>query len=384
MASKAGEDGMSSLANWQGSWSTPKYVGLARHLLRDIARRRMQPGDRLASEHELVRHHNMSRVTVRQALQLLENDGYVSRQRARGTFVERQVDIVEHFGLLHGAVLVACSNAQGSRSDDDVAHSTVLRSMERTFAAHGFSVQILGLGEDVEKDRLRIQSLLVRGELEGIVSIGHCLDPHRDLLGDIPLVASCTFTVDRLPWVGNDVRLAALELTRHLLERGHENIAMICGSWMDREGFSRFAEGYRDAFEAAGATVDRAMMIHAHSTESLDELTCSVLRSRIQPTAVICENWQVCRAALRAADSLELRIPDDISVVGFGQNVLEMASTVELTAYVPANAQVGSEAAEVLIRMLRGEAPPQVPTCFPGRLIIRESVQDLTGARSTA
>jgi LacI family transcriptional regulator len=115
----------------------------------------------------------------------------------------------------------------------------------------------------------------------------------------------------------------------------------------------------------------------------LDELTCSVLTSRIQPTAVICENWQICRAVLKAADALELRIPDDISVVGFGQNVLEMSGTAELTAYVPANAHVGSEAAEALIRMLRGEAPPQKPIYFPGRLIIRESVQGLTGLQST-
>jgi LacI family transcriptional regulator len=371
---------MSSIANWQTAWNAPKYVGLARHLLRDIAVRRMQPGDRLASEHELVRHHNMSRVTVRQALQLLEKDGYVSRQRARGTFVERQVDIVEHFGLLHGAVLVACSNAQSSRADEDVAFSTVLRSMERAFAAHGFTVQILGMGEDVEKDRLRLLSLLGRGELEGMLTIGRCLDPHRDLVADIPLVTSCTFSVDQLPWIGNDVRLAANEMTRHLLERGHENIAMLCGPWMDRGGFSLFAEGYRQAFEAAGRVIDRAMMIHAHGSESLDELTCNILTSRIQPTAVICENWQVCRACLKAADELALRVPEDISIVGYGQNVLEMSSTVGLTAYVPANAQVGTSAAETLIRVMRGQEAPKEPVYFPGKLIERDSVRDLTHA----
>jgi GntR family transcriptional regulator of arabinose operon len=365
---------MSSTSNWQSGWNTPKYVGLARHLLRDIAVRRMQPGDRLASENELVRSHKMSRVTVRQALQLLENDGYVSRQRARGTFVERQVDLIEHFGLLHGAVLVACSNAQTARSDEDVAYSTVLRAMERAFAAHGFSVQILGLGENVEKDRLRLQSLLSRGELEGMLTIGHCMDPHRDLVSEMPLVTSCTFSVDHLPWVGNDVRLAAYELTRHLLQRGHERIVMICGSSMDRPGFGLFAHGYRDAFDEAGLSVDRAMMIHALGSESLSDLTCSVLTSRLQPTAVVCENWQVCRAVIKAADSLELRIPDDVSVVGFGQNVVEMAGGVELTAYVPANAQVGSEAAECLIRLMRGEKPPEKPTYFPGKLVVRDSV----------
>ncbi|MEX0643488.1 MAG: LacI family DNA-binding transcriptional regulator, partial [Pirellulales bacterium] len=249
--------------------------------------------------------------------------------------------------------------------------------MERTFAAHGFSVQILGIGEDVEKDRLRLQSLVSRGELEGLLSIGHCLDPHRDLLANIPIVTSCTFTVDQLPWVGNDVRLAAHELTNHMIGRGHESIAMICGPWMDREGFSLFAEGYRNAFEEADRVVDRAMMLHAHESESLDELTCSVLKSRIQPTAVICENWQVCRSVIKAANTLSLRIPDDVSVAGFGQNVLEMASNVELTAYVPANAQVGSEAAEVLIRLMRGEVPPKEPKYFPGHLVVRDSVRAL-------
>jgi LacI family transcriptional regulator len=106
-------------------------------------------------------------------------------------------------------------------------------------------------------------------------------------------------------------------------------------------------------------------------------LTRNILTSRIQPTAVICENWQVCRACLMAADELAMRIPDDISIVGYGQNVLEMSSTVGLTSYVPANAQVGTEAAETLVRLMRGEETSKAPVFFPGRLVIRNSVRSL-------
>jgi DNA-binding GntR family transcriptional regulator len=56
---------------------TPKYVDLARHLMREIAVGQLKVGDRLGTEHDLSQRYGLSRVTVRQALELLENEGYV-------------------------------------------------------------------------------------------------------------------------------------------------------------------------------------------------------------------------------------------------------------------------------------------------------------------
>src|SRR5579872_2053628 len=124
---------------------TPKYLDLAQKVLLDIANRGLKPGDLLGTEIELIERHHLSRATVRQALAVLERDGYVSRKRARGTFVGNLIDPASKTHLLRGTVLVICSNEQTAHLHEDFAFATVLRLIERSLAKKGFSVQILGV-----------------------------------------------------------------------------------------------------------------------------------------------------------------------------------------------------------------------------------------------
>src|SRR5580700_6479468 len=126
----------------------PKYLELAQKLLSNIAERGLKPGDLLGTETELVDQHHLSRSTVRQALAVLERDGYISRKRARGTFVNRVVDLTAETRLSRGTILVVCSNAQTIHLDEDYAFATMLRFVERSLAKQSFGVQILSLGEN--------------------------------------------------------------------------------------------------------------------------------------------------------------------------------------------------------------------------------------------
>jgi GntR family transcriptional regulator len=67
----------------------PLYQRLADHLLAHVAQGRLRPGDRLPTESDLMREHRMSRITVRQALEVLRQRGLVERYAGRGTFVTR-------------------------------------------------------------------------------------------------------------------------------------------------------------------------------------------------------------------------------------------------------------------------------------------------------
>lgn len=69
--------------------TVPLYQRLADALLREIARGRLRPGDRLPTENELIRAHGLSRITVRQALEVLRQRGLVERFPGRGSFVSR-------------------------------------------------------------------------------------------------------------------------------------------------------------------------------------------------------------------------------------------------------------------------------------------------------
>src|SRR6266568_3390926 len=79
-----------SQLNWiDRSSPLPFYHQLKQILLDDIARRNLQPGDRLPGDHELCTTHDVSRTVVRQALAELEYEGVIERVKGRGTFVAR-------------------------------------------------------------------------------------------------------------------------------------------------------------------------------------------------------------------------------------------------------------------------------------------------------
>lgn len=365
---------MSITALSPGNQYTPKYVDLARELMREMAGRSMEVGDRLGTEQELSKRFGLSRVTVRQALDMLEKGGYVSRKRALGTFVAREVESSDQYGISGGRVLLVCSNEQKCHSDEDSAFCTVLRAIEQSLARRSFAVQILTVGQNPRDDRQRLRAILGQADITAVLTIGPCLEPYADLLTDTRVVTSCSFYPTVFPWVGDDVSLACRQSVSHLLENGHTQIAMLCGSWIDGEAFAAFARGYLQAMADAGVQPDRSLMINAYPGESLEELAAALLSRTPAPTAIFCENSRVCQAVVKAAGKLGLAIPADLSIVGYGQNVCEISEPVPITAYVPETAKVGELAVEVLGGLIANPSLTQTPTMVAGKLVERSSV----------
>lgn len=365
---------MSITALSPGNQYTPKYVDLARELMREMAGRSMEVGDRLGTEQELSKRFGLSRVTVRQALDMLEKEGYVSRKRALGTFVAREVESSDQYGISGGRVLLVCSNEQKCHSDEDSAFCTVLRAIEQSLAKRSYAVQILTVGQNPRDDRQRLRSILGQADITAVLTIGPCLEPYADLLTDTRVVTSCSFYPTVFPWVGDDVSLACRQSVSHLLENGHTQIAMLCGSWIDGEAFAAFARGYLKAMADAGVQADRSLMVNAYPGESLEELAAALLSRTPAPTAIFCENSRVCQAVVKAAGKLGLAIPGDLSIVGYGQNVCEIFDPVPITAYVPETAKVGELAVEVLGGLIANPTLTHAPTMVAGKLVERSSV----------
>jgi LacI family transcriptional regulator len=202
------------------------------------------------------------------------------------------------------------------------------------------------------------------------------------LLTEARVVTSCSFYPTAFPWVGDDVALAAERSVRHLLENGHNRIAMICGNWIDGEAFASFARGFSVAMAEFGVTPDRSLLVHNYPGETLESLAENILSRNPAPTAVFCENWRVCQAVLKAATKLRLKLPDDLSIVGYGQNICEIHEPLGVTAFVPETAKVGEMAAELLYGLIEGKQNLTQPVMVPGRLIERESVRRIVGARN--
>ena len=96
-------------------------------------------------------------------------------------------------------------------------------------------------------------------------------------------------------------------------------------------------------------------MVNSYPGESLESLAENLLSRSPAPTAIFCENWRVCQAVLKAAAKLRLHVPDDLSIVGYGQNVCEIHEPVAVTAYIPETARIGEMAAELLCELVEGK-----------------------------
>jgi GntR family transcriptional regulator of arabinose operon len=355
--------------------TSPKYVHLSQRLLRQIAERALRPGDYLGTEAELAEAHGVSRVTVRQALSMLDREGYISREKAKGTFVRREVARDSAEFRSRGTVVLACSNEQAAHADEDIAFAALVMAVERNLTLHGFTSRLLGLGTDSAADRNRIRDLSLHDDVVAICTIGRSFDTYRNEVANIPIVTSCTFGPNSATWVGADTKDACSTSVEYLLANGHRQIALVCSPQLERKAFGLFAKAFAESFDRAGLECPRHQMFHAYPGESLEQLAKQLLTGNARPTAVFAENWRVCQSILKMAAELRVRVPNDISLVAFGRNVLQITYPLAVTAYVPDYERIGEKTVEVLQAVLRDDAKAERQIEIRGRLVERESVR---------
>jgi DNA-binding LacI/PurR family transcriptional regulator len=162
----------------------------------------------------------------------------------------------------------------------------------------------------------------------------------------------------------------AYELTRHLLALGHRSIWFL-GS--RRFPTRRMEQGYRLAMEEAG--------LEPHTVEGDSDNECDsgylalkgLLSRREHVTAVFAHTDSVAHGALEAALASGLKVPDDLSVAGFGDRPEAAALTPSLTTVWGYPDQVGRRLAELVLKRILDPGAPRGNVVLPTRLVKRNS-----------
>jgi LacI family transcriptional regulator len=211
-------------------------------------------------------------------------------------------------------------------------------------------------------------------QIDGIIMLHELKYPaFYDYAAKISLpVVSTLCNSDKIPTIKINDRLAAAEAVEHLIGLGHRKINLIGG------GFSFGAqriEGYYDALAAAGIERDesRVICVKQYNSEfgiyGMKEL---LLRSR-DFTAVFAITDELAIGAIRVLKDERLRVPEDISVVGF-DNIENANYFIPrlTTIHQPIN-EIGEQAALSLHRRISGGINTDPEIIIPHKLIIRES-----------
>jgi LacI family transcriptional regulator len=195
-----------------------------------------------------------------------------------------------------------------------------------------------------------------------------------DVQFDGPIVAVDPHTgSSRLPTVTADNLQGARLGVQHLLELGHTRIAMITGR-DDLVSAQRREQGYREALAAAGLPVDEALMRNgAFEPEPARVAARELLTLPEPPTAIFAANDLSALETLAVAAELGVRVPDQLSVVGF-DNIPESAlANPPLTTVEQPIRRMGHDAIEMLTELIRGGALEEPHVTVQTKLEVRRS-----------
>jgi LacI family transcriptional regulator len=179
-----------------------------------------------------------------------------------------------------------------------------------------------------------------------------------------------------LPTVDSENLKGAVAATEYLLGLGHRRIGFLAGR-PDLESARLRERGYREALAVARVDVDEDLI----QTGGYDAATATeparwLLELDPRPTAIFAANDVTALETMAVARSLGLRVPEDLSVIGF-DNVPESAlGDPPLTTVEQPIRQMGTDAVRLLLELLEDPSLPPARVILPTRLIVRQSCSE--------
>lgn len=218
-----------------------------------------------------------------------------------------------------------------------------------------------------------IQAML-RRQIDGLIVLGGFLGVAEieQLIGNIPLVVVASRVAGSEEFcVFVDNIEAAYLATRHLIELGHRRIAHICGR-LDHPDARDRRQGYMNALEEAGIAPDQDLIIEGTFRRQSGVLAIEMLLSRRNSfSAIFAANDQMAYGARLGLYRRGIRVPEDVSLVGFDDEPAAAFMIPPLTTVRQPAVELGLEATRIILARLKGETTS--PARLKGELIVRES-----------
>lgn len=335
----------------------------------------LQAGDRLPPVRELEQRYRVSRNTVLHALSLLEQQGYVVRKHGAGVFVRGASPSRTPAAPLLGFV--------GPNIYADLM-LRVYEGVEKVVRLHQMHVVMGSTSNDYHVERWQVGRMVELG-CQAIV-LFPCTRTESQLRQDylkqefteVPIVLVDTaYPEQGRPQVVFDNYRAGYEMTQLLLQEGHRRIVFMDfarreDNWMHYSTRERY-RGYVDALRMAGVTPDPSdhwVIWDKHF--ALDDLRPDIelflrqwLTTSHPPTAIIAIEDAIAMQIVVMAQDLGIRVPEQLSVVGFDDLPAARLFRPTFPTTAPDFQRAGELAAELALRLLRGERLPSLVYLLP-------------------
>jgi DNA-binding LacI/PurR family transcriptional regulator len=350
----------------------PLYLQIRDTLRTEILEKGYKDGDPFYSETDLLARFSVARGTLRQALDTLEREGCIRREKGRGTFVSKARVLRNKSDVITVSFIVPHCR--------DSYVPTMLLGVEAAAREQGAQV----LFRHVESN-LNLQSQAL-DEARAYGAAGILLFPvdatYHDpallnlIAEDFPIVL-----VDRyiqgldVSYVMTDGYGGMLAAVQHLASLGHKRIGFI--TWdLNRTGqIGRFL-GYQQGLRDMGMEPDPSLVfdINKYPVENFEpSKILEFLSSPDRPSAMIALNDGLAIHVMRSCRELGIRVPQDLAIIGFDNIDTGAQMEIPLSTVAQPIHEIGAQAMRILLAKISGVSTGTSRVVLSTHLIVRES-----------
>ncbi len=232
-----------------------------------------------------------------------------------------------------------------------------------------------------------------RAAVDGFITLG--LEPFRQTMKvlrqrGIPFVMVDGEPVEGVPCVNIDDEGGAYAVMRHVLQHGHRRIAILAiqsehhGNYQQYTGtLRRRVRGYLRALQESDLQIaepEVRLLECVLEAEAGYRAFYRLWESEPRPTAIVAMADLLALGVLQAARELDVRIPEDVSLVGYDDLAMNMLSLLPLTTVHQPITEKGKIAARLLLKLIAGESVSQEHIVLPVELVTRASVRVCTSS----
>ena len=291
--------------------------------------------------------------------QTINQIGYIPSGAARALASNRSFTV--------GAILPTLDNAIFSES---------IAAFEQSLSDNNYTLLVTVSNYDHQHETVQLRKLIERG-VDAILLVG--LD-HADKTWQlIEKSTHCAIAIwgnstrAKIPCVGFDNAKPAQLAVEHLISLGHERIGMIAGITKDNDRARARKRGVLKGLKKAGLEIDEKLFVekeytHQAGRDGFNEL----VNLSNRPTAILCGNDVLAMGAIFEAQAQSLKVPEDISIIGYDNLPITSHMSPALTTINVPSPQIGKQAADSVLEFLINDVPIR-SQILKAELLIRDT-----------
>lgn len=356
-----------------------KYQEVKDEIIKWAIDGKYKPHEKLPTESELMKQFNVSRHTIRKALNDLFYEEYLYPIQGSGIYLSNWQDIISAKSAKNIGILTTYIS--------DYIFPEIIKGLEKKIYSKSYSILLSSTNNNIMLESSNLKNLLAH-KIDALI-----LEPTKSayqshntgyfnnlIKQNIPFIMiNASYPEIKVPSLRVNDYKGGILACKHLMDLGHKNILGIF-KVDDSQGIQRM-NGFISKYQESCFTPSGEIITYL-SEETTDMLPKKIelsLKSENRPTAVFCYNDQIAITVMNIAKSLNLKIPKDLSIIGFDDSSLSKITEPKLTSITHPKIQMGIDAANLILKLLdnNNNFTADDSIIYEPELIVRDSTSKI-------